>query len=191
MDPGPTCLFGYALAGSTVIFSEPGCRSRKLGDDLGGSGLPELFSEEIIRMSFMGKVGFAAASVLVAGSMFGPGAANADSIDQWGAMAVDGDWSNYGRSIDYPTRAEAEAAAMEQCAADGCAVEAVWVNGCMSLVENEEYIAWGKGSTSAEAEREAYLALTEGTPQSLLVNVGSSQMAGGSVIETVCTANAR
>ncbi|MFD3706236.1 DUF4189 domain-containing protein [Nocardia sp. NPDC058658] len=141
-------------------------------------------------MSFMGKVGFAvAASVLAAGSVLGPGTANAAG-DQWGAMAVDGDWTNFGRSVDYPTRAEAEAAAMDQCAADGCFIEVTWANGCLALVDNEEFIAWGKGSTRAEAEREAHLALTEGTPQHLLVNLGSSQLAGGRVIDTLCTSNA-
>ncbi|MFC9658911.1 DUF4189 domain-containing protein [Nocardia sp. NPDC127606] len=155
-------------------------------------GLPEQCQEEIFRMNFMGKAGLAVAALgLAAGSVLGAGSANAVGLDQWGAMAADGDWANYGRSVDYPTRAEAEAAALEQCAADGCAVEAVWVNGCAALVENDDFIAWGKGATRAEAEREAYLALTEGTPQSLLVNVGSSQLAGGHVIETVCTANAR
>ncbi|MGY0500010.1 DUF4189 domain-containing protein [Nocardia sp. FBN12] len=141
-------------------------------------------------MNFMGKVGFAvAASVLTAGSLLGAGSANAAS-DEWGAMAIDADWANFGRSINYPTRAEAEAAALEECAADGCYVEVTWANGCLALVDNDEFIAWGKGSTRAEAEREAYLALTEGTPQNLLVNVGSSQLAGGRVIDTLCTDNA-
>ncbi|MCA2208578.1 DUF4189 domain-containing protein [Nocardia rosealba] len=141
-------------------------------------------------MSFTSKAGFAVVALgLAAGSVFGAGSASAAG-DQWGAMAVDADWSNYGRSVDYPTRAEAEAAALEQCGADGCAVEVSWVNGCLALVENEQYVAWGKGANRAEAEREAYLALTEGTPQNLLVNLGSSQMAGGTVIETVCTTNA-
>ncbi|MFD9547860.1 DUF4189 domain-containing protein [Nocardia salmonicida] len=142
-------------------------------------------------MSFMGKVGFAvAASVLAAGSVLGAGGANAAS-DQWGALALDGSWTNMGRSFDYPTRAEAEAAAMEQCAADGCYVEVTWVNGCLALVDNDDFIAWGKGANRAEAERNAYLELTEGTPQHLLVNVGSSQLAGGRVIDTLCTSNAR
>ncbi|KAF0847370.1 DUF4189 domain-containing protein [Nocardia caishijiensis] len=142
-------------------------------------------------MSFKGKAGLAVVALgLAAGSVFGAGSANAVPLDQWGAMAVDADWSNYGRSVDYPSRAEAEAAALEQCGADGCAIEVAWVNGCLALVENEQYIAWGKGANRAEAEREAYLALTEGTPQNLLVNLGSSQMAGGTVIETVCTTNA-
>ncbi|MGF0318760.1 DUF4189 domain-containing protein [Nocardia fluminea] len=155
--------------------------------------VPELrnsFPEEIFRMSFMGKVGFAvAASVLAAGSVLGAGAANAAG-DQWGAMAVDGNWTNVGRSINYPTRAEAEAAAIEECGADGCYVEVTWANGCLSIVDNDQFFAWGKGATRAEAERNAYNALTEGTPQNLLVNVGSSQLAGGRVINTLCTDNA-
>ncbi|MEV0683202.1 DUF4189 domain-containing protein [Nocardia sp. NPDC050378] len=141
-------------------------------------------------MSFMSKAGFAVVALgLAAGSVFGAGSASAAG-DQWGAMAVDADWSNYGRSVDYPTRAEAEAAALDQCGADGCAIEVSWANGCLALVENDQYIAWGKGANRAEAEREAYLALTEGTPQNLLVNLGSSQLAGGTVIETICTTNA-
>ncbi|WP_278264317.1 DUF4189 domain-containing protein [Nocardia sp. AG03] len=142
-------------------------------------------------MSFMGKAGLAVAALgLAAGSVLGVGSANAVPLDQWGALALDADWTNFGRSVNFPTREEAEAAALEQCAADGCAIEVTWVNGCLALVENEDYVAWGKGADRAEAERQAYLALTEGTPQNLLVNVGSSQLAGGSVIETLCTVNA-
>ncbi|MFB7874932.1 DUF4189 domain-containing protein [Nocardia sp. NPDC056064] len=142
-------------------------------------------------MSFMGKAGLAVAALgLAAGSVLGAGSANAVPLDQWGALALDAEWSNVGRAVDYPTRAEAEAAALEQCAVDGCAIEVTWANGCLALVENADYIAWGKGADRAEAEREAYLALTEGTPQNLLVNVGSSQLAGGSLIDTVCTSNA-
>lgn len=142
-------------------------------------------------MSVMGRVAVAVAAVgVVSGSVFAAGTAQAVGGDQWGAMAVDADWANYGRSVDYPTRAEAEAAALDQCGVAGCAVEVVWANGCMALVENDEFVAWGKGSTRADAEREAYIALTEGTPQSMLVNVGSSQLAGGRVIETICTVNA-
>ncbi|MFD4458027.1 DUF4189 domain-containing protein [Nocardia sp. NPDC058480] len=141
-------------------------------------------------MNFMSKAGLAVAALgLAAGSLLGAGSANAAG-DQWGAMAIDSNWTNLGRSINYPTRAEAEAAALEECAADGCFVEVTWSNGCLSLVDNDQFIAWGKGPTRADAEREAYLALTEGTPQNLLVNVGSSQLAGGRVINTLCTDNA-
>lgn len=144
-------------------------------------------------MSFTGKAAFVVAALgMVSASVLGAGTATAAG-DEWGAMAADGNWDNLGRSINFPNRAEAEAAAIEQCGAGGCAIKVVWANGCMTLVENNEYIAWGVGANRAESEKAAYKNLTQGTPQAILLDVGSSQLAGqaagAKVVVVSCTAN--
>ncbi|GGK38849.1 DUF4189 domain-containing protein [Nocardia camponoti] len=146
-------------------------------------------------MSFMGKATVAVAALgMAAGSVFGAGTANAAG-DLYGAIALGDGWDDFGGGINFSTRADAEAKALELCAADTCTIRASWSNGCLTIVENDEYTAWGVGSTRAESEKDAWANLVEGSPQALLLNVGSSQLAGqlagGEVVAVHCTDNVR
>ncbi|MEU4411887.1 DUF4189 domain-containing protein [Nocardia salmonicida] len=190
MDSGPSC-FGDALAWRRVIFSGSVGYHDAISDDLEGSGLSELFSEEIFRMSFMGKAGFAvAASVLAAGSVLGAGSASAAG-DQWASIALSDGRAIYGTSVNEATAEAAEAAAIADCHLADCHVVTTWANGCAVLIESDNGIAWATGPTRAEAERKAYENLSELTPTALLANTGSAALSGTEIVDAICTVNAR
>ncbi|NKX89850.1 DUF4189 domain-containing protein [Nocardia coubleae] len=144
-------------------------------------------------MSFMGKAGFAVAALgLAAGSVFGAGTANAQSM--FGAIAFSTtDWT-YGSSSSWPSEQEAREQAIASCGTNGaadCKVMISWANGCGTLVVSDDGVAAASGRTAAEATRAAFERLSELTPTAQLANFGSSDLSGAKVARVVCTANAR
>ncbi|MFC4126990.1 DUF4189 domain-containing protein [Nocardia rhizosphaerae] len=142
-------------------------------------------------MSFMGKAGLAVAALgLAAGSVFGAGAAQAQSLHAAIAFS-DLDWA-YSYSVNEPTAEAADSAALAGCTASDCHIWAAWSNGCGVIVEGEEgSIGVGTGATSGEAANLAYASLGELEPRALLATTGSAGLSGARVITTICTANAR
>ncbi|WP_370585204.1 DUF4189 domain-containing protein [Nocardia sp. XZ_19_231] len=176
--------------GGGVIFHREVGYHRAIDDDLGGSGLSELFPEEIFRMSFMGKAGFAVAALgLAAGSVFGAGSASAASLH--GVIAFSPDQWAYAYSVNESRYDDAYNEAMEICDAADCEIMISWTDGCGAIVESEQGVAAGAGATTADATNAALLRLAEITPTALLANVGSANLSGAEVVKVVCTANAR
>lgn len=148
-------------------------------------------------MKFMGKAVVAVAAVgLAAGSAIGAGTADAAGL--YGAIAFSHEDWVYGRSVNAASAAEAEVAAIENCATAGaadCRVMVTWANGCGALVnrnDNSDQLAVGAGTgpDRASALRDAYESLAEIYPQAMLANVGSADLSATTVSEVVCTGNA-
>ncbi|MEU1431949.1 DUF4189 domain-containing protein [Nocardia sp. NPDC005746] len=148
-------------------------------------------------MKFMGKAVVAVAAVgLAAGSAIGAGTADAAGL--YGAIAFSHDDWAYGRSVNALSAAEAQVAAIEDCASGGsadCRVMVTWANGCGALVyrnDHSDYLAVGTGTgrDRADALRNAYDSLAEVYPQAMLANVGSADLSATAISEVVCTANA-
>ncbi|WKG07342.1 DUF4189 domain-containing protein [Nocardia sp. PE-7] len=179
------------MDGDGVIFHRGVGYHRAIDDDLGGSGLSELFPEEIFRMSFMGKAGFAVAALgLAAGSVFGAGSASAASLH--GAISFSDEAWTYGFSVNQPSARAAQDAALADCTPDDCEIWASWSDGCGAIVsDGEGSIAVGTGATRAEAESDAYVSLSELSPRALLAATGSASFSGSHVVDVICTANAR
>ncbi|WP_243750056.1 DUF4189 domain-containing protein [Nocardia ignorata] len=151
------------------------------------------FSEEIFRMSFMGKAGFAVAALgLAAGSVFGAGPADAAG-DQWGAIVFSvPQWYGF-TTANYSSEEQARARAIENCGGgQDCEVMVTWANGCGALVWNDQgWVAAAAAANRSEAVRRAIDKLAEGVPVAQLANFGSSDLSGTKVIDVVCTDNAR
>ncbi|WP_235569306.1 MULTISPECIES: DUF4189 domain-containing protein [Nocardia] len=174
-----------------MIFLGSVGHDRAISDDLEGSGLSELFSEEIFRMSFMGKAGLAVAALgLAAGSVFGAGSASAAG-DQWASIAVSDGQAIYGTSVNQADVESAESAAVADCYLADCQAVLTWANGCGVLVESNKALAWASGATRAEAERKAFDQLSTWTPTAVLANTGSANLSGAHVVDAICTVNAR
>lgn len=148
-------------------------------------------------MKFMGKAVVAVAAVgLAAGSAICAGTADAAGL--YGAIAFSQDEWAYGRSVNAPSAAEAQAAAIADCAAGGtadCRIMVTWANGCGALVyrnDNSDYLAVGTGTgpDRAAALRDAYNSLAEIYPQAMLANVGSADLSATAISDVVCTGNA-
>jgi len=141
-------------------------------------------------MSFLGKVGFAlAVSSLAVGSVLGAGSANAAGL--YAAIAVSGDLSTYGVSVDAASYEEARDAAIADCGGGDCEVLSGWANGCGALAESNDGVAAASGPNRAEAERAVYQQIAEITPTAHLANVGSANLSGTRIVDVVCTSNAR
>ncbi|WP_280342288.1 DUF4189 domain-containing protein [Nocardia neocaledoniensis] len=141
-------------------------------------------------MSFMGKAGLAVAMFgLAAGSVFGAGAAKAESLH--GVIAISPAAMEYTVSVNETRYDDAYNEAMSLCDAADCEIMVTWTDGCAAIVDSEDGFAAAVGPNSEEAKASAYRKLSEITPTALLANVGSSQFSGAEVIDVVCTANAR
>lgn len=141
-------------------------------------------------MSVKSKVGFAVAAVgLAAASVFGAGAANASGLHA--AIAFSDEAWLYEYSVNEPSLAAAEDAALAGCFEDDCHIWASWSNGCGVIVGAEDgSVAVGVGATRAEAENAAYVSLSELSPLALLATTGSANLSRTHVVDVVCTANA-
>ncbi|GAD84187.1 DUF4189 domain-containing protein [Nocardia asteroides] len=141
-------------------------------------------------MSFTGKAGVAVAALgLAAGSIFGAGTANAQSLH--GAIAFSEENWTYESSFDWPSFEEAKDRALTRCGYDDCEVMVSWANGCGALVWNDQgWVAAASGPNRSEAVRKAIDKLSQGVPVAQLANFGSSDLSGTKVVEVVCTSNA-
>ncbi|WP_228536435.1 DUF4189 domain-containing protein [Nocardia sp. XZ_19_231] len=149
------------------------------------------FQEEIFRMSFMGKAGFAVMALgLAAGSVLGAGSASAAG-NQWASIAVSKGELIYGTSANEVDDASAEAVALADCYYADCEVIATWANGCGALIQSNDAFAWAVAANRAEAERLAYEKLSTVTPTAILANTGSANLSGAKIVDVICTANAR
>jgi Domain of unknown function (DUF4189) len=76
--------------------------------------------------------------------------------DNYGAIATGSDKA-WGYAYDYSTRAQAEAAALQQCQknAQDCEVRVWFQNACGAVAESDARIGWGWGESREIAERNA------------------------------------
>ncbi|MFC6012351.1 DUF4189 domain-containing protein [Nocardia lasii] len=141
-------------------------------------------------MSFKGKAGFAVAAVaLAAGSVFGAGASNAQGLHAAISFS-DEEWT-YSYSVNEPSAQAAADAALADCTAADCHIWASWSNGCGVIVAGDDGpVGVGTGTTRAEAEAQAYTSLADVYPKAVLASSGSANLAGTSIVEVICTANA-
>lgn len=78
----------------------------------------------------------------------------ASAEDMYGAIATNED-SQWGYGYDYPTKAQAESAALQQCGQSDCVVRVWFKNACGAVSENNDRLGWGWGDSRAEAEAQA------------------------------------
>lgn len=87
----------------------------------------------------------------------------AQSRDNYGAIATSDSSSDaWGYGFDYPTRAQAERRALEECGRSDCQVRVWFKNACGSVATNGSRIGWAWASTRAEAEAQAMSACSQG-----------------------------
>ncbi|MEU1207424.1 DUF4189 domain-containing protein [Nocardia sp. NPDC005825] len=125
------------------------------------------------------------AVVLCSGGM---GTANA-AVDYYGALAVS--WDSTGTphivtATNYPSQAEADAAALANCDFSPCDVQARFVNGCIAVANRGEDFWFGTGRTREAAISKA-VAATGQDPNPLLVSLGSAEPSRAEVIGSDCS----
>lgn len=137
-----------------------------------------------------------AASSLVAGTALafavgGMGTANA-GVDYYGSIAVSFDGAGYihaAVATDYPSQAEADAAALSHCGYTPCSVQVQWANGCAAIAARDlKY--W---SATAPTREEAIAVALSGTgpdPNPIMVSLGSSEPSTAQLVGSECTSNA-
>ncbi len=78
----------------------------------------------------------------------------ASASDMYGAIATneDGAW---GYTYNYPSQAQAEAAALSKCGRSDCVVRVWFKNACGAVAESGTRLGWGWGESRAEAEGQA------------------------------------
>ncbi|MFI9404753.1 DUF4189 domain-containing protein [Nocardia sp. NPDC052316] len=144
-------------------------------------------------MSLSGKAAlrlFAAAAFVAASAGSATAEPNSDG-SYYGskAISVTSGGASVSTAWDYPNWAEADAAALADCRADGatnCTIIVRFVNGCGAIAERDGRYIGGTGATRAEAERAAIAAF--GPPP---LNFGSSAPNTARIAGTThCTANA-
>lgn len=82
--------------------------------------------------------------------------------DVYGAIATNDETGSWGYGYNYATRAEAEAAALEQCGEQGCQVDVWFANACGAVAKDQKTVGWGWAKTRAHAEAEALSACGTG-----------------------------
>lgn len=103
----------------------------------------------------MGGTGLAIAVQLVS-----TGAALAG--DMYGAISTNDVTGAWGYSYNYPTRSQAERAALEECGEAGCKVDVWFANACGAVAKDGKTVGWGWAETRAEAEAKAVSACGSG-----------------------------
>jgi len=93
------------------------------------------------------------AGIAIASQLFAATAASAE--DMYGAIATNDATGNWGYAYDYPTRAQAEAAALQQCGEQGCQIDVWFANACGAVAKDGRHVGWGWAGTRAEAEAKA------------------------------------
>lgn len=93
------------------------------------------------------------AAVLVLAQGFTAGAALANE-DNFGAIATS-DSGAWGYGYDYPSRAQAERAALEECGDADCRVQVWFKNACGAVAKDGTNLGWGWAGSRQEAEANA------------------------------------
>jgi hypothetical protein len=84
------------------------------------------------------------------------GSAQAQSYDNWGAMAISVSTGNTAYAIDYGSAASAEQAAVNSCGASDCKAVVNFANGCGAVAQAPDLSwGWGYGPSRSEAEYQA------------------------------------
>lgn len=91
--------------------------------------------------------------VALAAQLFGAIAASAE--DMYGAIATSDETGSWGYAYNYTSRAQAEAAALQQCGEAGCQVEVWFANACGAVAKDGRNVGWGWAESRAEAEAKA------------------------------------
>ncbi|MFI6369030.1 DUF4189 domain-containing protein [Nocardia sp. NPDC050630] len=85
--------------------------------------------------------------------------AQAQSRNNYGAIAVSPSTGYYGWSYDYPSYVAAEAAAVTNCITHGgasdCDSKISWRNGCGALSTSRNFYGYGSGASPAAAKSRA------------------------------------
>lgn len=76
------------------------------------------------------------------------------AADNFGAIATS-DSGAYGYAYDYPTREQAESAALQECGDQGCRVQVWFKNACGAVAKDGENLGWGWASSREQAEANA------------------------------------
>lgn len=84
------------------------------------------------------------------------------AADMYGAIATNDATGAWGYAYNYPTRAQAEAAALQECGERGCAVEVWFANACGAVAKDGRTVGWGWSESRAEAEAKALSACGSG-----------------------------
>jgi serine/threonine-protein kinase len=103
----------------------------------------------------IGGTGLAIAAHLVSASA-------ASAQDMYGAIATNDATGAWGYSYNYPTRAQAEANALQECGEQGCKVDVWFVNACGAVAKDGRMVGWGWAETRSEAEAQAVSACGSG-----------------------------
>lgn len=76
------------------------------------------------------------------------------AADNYGAIATSSSGA-YGYSYDYPTRAQAERRALQECGQAGCRVRVWFRNACGAVARDRSNLGWAWASTREQAEAQA------------------------------------
>ncbi|MBE9010672.1 DUF4189 domain-containing protein [Pseudanabaenaceae cyanobacterium LEGE 13415] len=89
-------------------------------------------------------------------------AVRANAQDQYGAIATS-EAGSWGYAYNYPTRAQAEAQALNQCGTNDCFVRVWFKNACGAVAQNNNNtIGWGWATSRQQAEAQAIRAVGTG-----------------------------
>lgn len=86
----------------------------------------------------------------------------AGAKDMYGAIATNDETGAWGYAYNYPTQAQAEAAALRKCGEDDCKVDVWFANACGAVAKDDRTLGWGWAKTRAEAEAQALSACGTG-----------------------------
>lgn len=89
------------------------------------------------------------------------GAASAE--DMYGAIATNDETGMWGYGYNYPSRAQAESAALQQCGEADCKVDVWFMNACGAVAKDQKTVGWGWAETRKEAEAQALSACGSGS----------------------------
>ncbi|MFB2983791.1 DUF4189 domain-containing protein [Microseira sp. BLCC-F43] len=98
------------------------------------------------------RLGIFALALVLAEGLTG-GAAFA-ALDNYGAIATS-DSGAWGYGYNYPTRAQAERAALEECGEAGCEIQVWFKNACGAVAKDGTNLGWAWAQSREEAEANA------------------------------------
>lgn len=94
-----------------------------------------------------------ALSTLAVTQVIATGAALAE--DMYGAIATSDETGAWGYGYNYPSRAQAESAALQQCGESDCEVDVWFKNACGAVAKDGKTVGWGWAEDRTEAEAKA------------------------------------
>ena len=89
-------------------------------------------------------------------------ASAASAEDMYGAIATSDETGAWGYAYNYPSRAQAETAALQECGEAGCQIEVWFANACGAVAKDGRSVGWGWAASRAEAEAQAISACGTG-----------------------------